>query len=176
MEWVAQSPGNKLYKSATMTVQYPLSHTHIMAGKGFDGWLLGTGDWDGAREEGAGRRGWILLFLDPGTGACGIAFDQSLKNCTGGEPDRVGEKQNRLCPQRKRSPFQRPASHRLQHLERGDVLARSSSCSHFCFQCLHHQVSTHPVFFRKAASTQTSVHAAILPACLFPANHCTSDP
>lgn len=136
MEWVTQSPGNKLYKSARMTVQYPLSHTHTMAGKGFDGWLLGIGDWDGAREEGAGRRGWILLFLDPGTGACGIAFDQSLKNCTGGEPDRVGEKQNRLCPRRKRSPFQRPASHRLQHLERGDMLARSSSCSHFCFQFL----------------------------------------
>lgn len=45
------------------------------------------------------------LFLGPGTGACGIAFDQGLKNCTGGEPNRVGEKQNRLCPRAEEKPF-----------------------------------------------------------------------
>lgn len=110
-----------------------------MAGKGFDGWLLRTGAWDGAREEGAGRRGRILLSSASGSwdrGPVKLHLTRALRTVLERSQTEWVRNRTDSVPGQKRSPFQGPASHRLQHLERGDVLARSSSCSHFCFQFL----------------------------------------
>lgn len=122
MEWVPQSPANKLNKSAKMTVQCPAS-THRGTERDLVGGCRGLGTAMRLEEPGLAEDAGCCcsLFLDPGTGACGIVCVQSLKNwCWRGASLSRRETKQTLSWGGREALSPSPASDRLRHLERGD--------------------------------------------------------
>lgn len=181
MEWVAQSPGNKLNKSAKMTAQCPAS-THHGTDRDLMSGCQGLGTAMKLEEQGWQRMLDVaaLCFWIPGQRPVELCMSRASRTGVGEEPERVGEKQNRLCPGAEEKPFSSsPASDRLQHLGRGDSApavpaSTSSSSSAPC------RLPSPGLCSSSLCPCQPPLRAQCIllpsPACLFPTNHCISDP